>query len=66
VQLHDTPLGPSRGHGGWFPGYLTEVEYFPEHRFAVVVQINTDVGGPVKRKQREFAARVAEKVRAAL
>jgi len=39
--LWQTPLGEARGHSGYFPGYLTEVRYFPEHRFAVAMQINT-------------------------
>jgi D-alanyl-D-alanine carboxypeptidase len=30
------------GRGGWFPGYLSEMEYFPSHRIAVAIQFNTD------------------------
>ncbi|HEX2191073.1 MAG TPA: serine hydrolase domain-containing protein [Longimicrobiaceae bacterium] len=45
VILRPTPLGPSYGHSGYFPGYLTEVMYFPEHRVAVAVQFNTSARG---------------------
>ncbi len=41
VILRDTPLGPAWGHSGFFPGYLTEMAYFPDHRIAVAVQFNT-------------------------
>jgi D-alanyl-D-alanine carboxypeptidase len=37
VIIRPTPLGTSWGHSGFFPGYLTEVAYFPEHRLAVAV-----------------------------
>ncbi len=42
VQVRKTPVGLSYGHGGWFPGWLSEMEYFPEHGLAVAVQFNTD------------------------
>lgn len=43
VILRPTPLGPSYGHSGFFPGYVTEMRYFPEHRIAVAFLINTSV-----------------------
>lgn len=42
VQIRKTTLGVSYGHGGWFPGWLSEMEYFPEHGFAIAIQFNTD------------------------
>lgn len=42
VQIRQTPIGPSYGHGGWFPGWLSEVEYFPDHGIAIAIQFNTD------------------------
>ena len=30
------------GHGGFFPGYNSQMFYFPEHGVAVAMQINTD------------------------
>jgi D-alanyl-D-alanine carboxypeptidase len=43
VIIRSTPLGPSWGHSGFFPGYVTELRYFPEHRIAVAFLINTSV-----------------------
>lgn len=42
VQIRKTPFGVSYGHGGWFPGWLSEVEYFPDHGVSVAIQFNTD------------------------
>lgn len=44
-----TPLGPAHGHSGFFPGYLTEMRYYPEHGFAVALQVNTSAGRPFGR-----------------
>lgn len=41
VIIRPTALGESWGHSGYFPGYLTELAYFPEHRVAVAVQVNS-------------------------
>ncbi len=42
LQIRPSPKGTGFGHGGWFPGYLTEVEYFPEAGVAIALQFNTD------------------------
>jgi D-alanyl-D-alanine carboxypeptidase len=42
VQIRQSVWGVSYGHGGWFPGYLSEVEYFPPRKTAIAVQLNTD------------------------
>ena len=42
VQIRHTDFGITCGHGGWFPGYLSEMEYFPEYNAAIAMQINTD------------------------
>ena len=44
VIIWKTTLGTAYGHSGFFPGYITQMMYFPEHRAAVAVQINTSVG----------------------
>lgn len=41
------PLGPSWGHAGWIPGYVSSMRYYPERVVAVAVQVNTD--GPFAR-----------------
>jgi hypothetical protein len=40
VIIRPTSLGPSWGHSGFFPGYATEMTYFPNARIAVAVQVN--------------------------
>jgi D-alanyl-D-alanine carboxypeptidase len=42
--IRKTPIGTSYGHSGFFPGYMTDMMYFPEHKIAVAVQVNTSVG----------------------
>jgi D-alanyl-D-alanine carboxypeptidase len=44
VIIRKTPQGTSYGHSGFFPGYMTDMMYFPEHKAAVAVQVNTSVG----------------------
>ncbi len=44
VILNQTPAGPSHGHSGFFPGYLTEMAFFPELDVAVALQVNTSDG----------------------
>ena len=43
VIIRPTKLGISYGHSGFFPGYLTEMVYFPDQKFALAVQVNTSV-----------------------
>ncbi|HEX6730857.1 MAG TPA: serine hydrolase domain-containing protein [Pyrinomonadaceae bacterium] len=44
VIIRRTSAGPSYGHSGFFPGYMTDMMYFPEQKVAVAVQVNTSVG----------------------
>ncbi len=63
VIIQETPLGTSYGHSGFFPGYLTQMAYFPEQRLAVAVQVNTSVpqslGRPLAAILQELAATAA-------
>jgi D-alanyl-D-alanine carboxypeptidase len=43
VIIRPTSFGTSYGHSGFFPGYMTEIFYFPEQKVAVAVQVNTSV-----------------------
>jgi len=56
VQIRPSDWGTSYGHGGWFPGYLSEMEYFPQNRIAVAVQFNTDAGRTLKKAPRGYIA----------
>jgi D-alanyl-D-alanine carboxypeptidase len=64
VIVVPTDLGPSHGHSGFFPGYLTEVRYYPEYGFAVSIHFNTSVGRAIGRSPatllQDFARTVAE------
>ena len=42
VILWPSSGGPIVGHSGFFPGYVTEMRYFPDG-FAIVLQLNTSV-----------------------
>src|SRR6185503_3200558 len=44
VIIRKTPLGTTYGHSGFFPGYITDMMYFPDYKVAVAVQVNTSVG----------------------
>jgi D-alanyl-D-alanine carboxypeptidase len=41
VIVRQTALGVAYGHSGFFPGYLTEMYYFPQHKLCVAVQANS-------------------------
>jgi len=64
VIIRQTPHGPAYGHSGFFPGYVTEMAYFPELRAAFAVQVNTSAprstGKPLFRFLTDFAEVVRE------
>jgi D-alanyl-D-alanine carboxypeptidase len=60
VQVRESQWGVSYGHGGWFPGYLSEVEYFPQYKTAIAVQFNTDDFSKLKRSPRAYIAEIAQ------
>ena len=41
VIIRKTDAGTSYGHSGFFPGYVTDMMYFPEQKIALAVQVNT-------------------------
>ncbi|MGE3467394.1 MAG: serine hydrolase domain-containing protein [Pyrinomonadaceae bacterium] len=42
--IRPTPAGLTYGHSGFFPGYMTDMMYFPETKIAIAIQVNTSVG----------------------
>jgi D-alanyl-D-alanine carboxypeptidase len=60
VQIRPSNWGTSYGHEGWYPGYLSAMEYFPEHKVAIAVQFNTDIGQKLKRGPRAYLFEVAK------
>jgi len=43
--IRPTQAGTTYGHSGFFPGYVTDMMYFPDKKIAVAVQVNTSVQG---------------------
>jgi len=41
VQIRAGALGDVLGHGGYFPGYLSETAYYPSIDLALSIQVNT-------------------------
>lgn len=66
VIIRPTRAGLAYGHSGFFPGYMTEMMYFPEHKIAVAVQVNTSVfqnlGKPLGRVLVEMYEMITGKV----
>ena len=58
LQLWDAGdgLGPVEGHGGWFPGYLSELAHFRELGLTMALQVNTDDVRQVGRLRRHLVA----------
>ncbi len=49
VIMMELPAGTAWGHSGFMPGYRTEMYYFPEHGFALALQINSTAAGSLNR-----------------
>lgn len=60
VQIRPSNWGTSYGHEGWYPGYLSAMEYFPDQKVAIAVQFNTDIGQKLKRGPRGYLFEVAK------
>lgn len=45
VIIRPTANGLTYGHSGFFPGYVTDMMYFPDKKIAVAIQVNTSAPG---------------------
>ncbi len=65
VIIRPTAAGLTYGHSGFFPGYMTDMMYFPEHKISVAVQVNSSVpqnlGKPLGRVLVESAGMILGK-----
>ncbi len=65
VIIRPTRAGLTYGHSGFFPGYMTDMMYFPEYKISVAVQVNSSVpqniGKPLGRVLVEAAETVLGK-----
>ncbi len=66
VMVSSTDLGPALGHDGVMTGYGATVSYFPDHRIAAALQMNTDdvrvMGVPLDRVTLELARIVVDEL----
>jgi D-alanyl-D-alanine carboxypeptidase len=53
IVIEDTPMGRAYGHGGFFPGYITWVRWYPQQRIAVALQLNTSDDALIARPIRD-------------
>lgn len=60
IEVEPTPLGGAYGHGGFFPGYFTQVRWYPSERIGVALQINTSDDSVVKRSLKEVVDDLAK------
>lgn len=64
VIIRPTRMGLTYGHSGFFPGYMTDVMYFPDKKIAVAVQVNSsvppDLGKPLGRVLVEMAETISK------
>jgi D-alanyl-D-alanine carboxypeptidase len=65
VIIRPTQAGITYGHSGFFPGYMTDMMYFPEQKIAVAVQVNTSVPQNLGKPLGRVLVEMAEAVRAA-
>ena len=60
IEMAETPLGMAYGHGGFFPGYLSLVLYYPSVRIAVALQVNSSAGDALSRPLRDVLLETAQ------
>ena len=65
VIIRKTSLGTTYGHSGFFPGYMTDMMYFPDQKVAVAVQVNTSVGRSLGKPLGRVVIEAMEVIRAA-
>ena len=41
-----TPVGPTWGHSGFFPGYQSELVHLPERAITLALQVNSSAPRP--------------------
>ncbi len=68
--IRPTAAGTTYGHSGFFPGYMTDMMYFPDQKVAIAVQVNTSVpqslGKPLARVLVELVEVIAKSNKAPL
>ena len=65
VIIRKTTAGTSYGHSGFFPGYMTDMMYFPDSKIAIAVQVNTSVGRDLGKPMSRVLVEMMDAIRAA-
>lgn len=60
-QIRPSASGETWGHSGWFPGWLSDMQYWPKPKIAIAVQCNTDDQRASGRPYRAIIAEIAAK-----
>jgi len=63
VIIWPSPRGPVWGHSGYFPGYITEMRYYPDAKVAVAFQMNSSVPRALGRAPGGLVNEIADVVR---
>ena len=59
IEVVDTHLGRAYGHGGFFPGYLSLVLWYPNAGIALAIQVNSSARDDLSRPLRDVLEEAA-------
>jgi D-alanyl-D-alanine carboxypeptidase len=59
VEIVETSLGTAYGHGGFFPGYLSLVLWYPEAGVSLALQVNSSAGDALSKPMRDVLLEAA-------
>lgn len=62
AMINKTKFGWKYGHTGLMPGYITEIGYYKEYDFAIVLQINQDNSQGKRKNLKNYSIELAEVV----
>jgi D-alanyl-D-alanine carboxypeptidase len=60
IIIRLTRAGLTYGHSRFFPGYMTDVMYFPEKKVALAVQVNSSVPQNLGKPLGRFLVKMVE------
>jgi D-alanyl-D-alanine carboxypeptidase len=60
IEIVQTPLGVAYGHGGFFPGYLSLVLWYPDVGISLAIQVNSSAEGALARPLRDVLLAAAQ------
>lgn len=59
IEMVSTPLGVAYGHGGFFPGYLSLVLWYPDLGVGLAIQVNSSASDALSRPLRDVLLEAA-------